>query len=101
MTKLFRDVRVELFLGRWNGAPVASSNLFLSNGIAGVFQVAVLPEFRRRGCGRRITLAPLLAAREEGAQAAILQATALGEPVYRRLGFRTLCALARYRLATL
>jgi GNAT superfamily N-acetyltransferase len=99
MTKVFRDERVELFLGRWNGAPVASSNLFLSGGIAGIYQVAVLPEFRRRGCGRRITLAPLLAAREEGARAAVLQATALGEPVYRRLGFRTLCTLARYRLA--
>jgi GNAT superfamily N-acetyltransferase len=99
MRKVFRDERVELFLGRWNGVPVASSNLFLSGGIAGIYQVAVLPEFRRRGCGRRITLAPLLAARGAGAQAAILQATALGEPVYLRLGFRTLCMLARYRLA--
>ena len=99
MRKVFRDERVELFLGRWNGASVASSNLFLSNRIAGIYQVAVLPEFRNRRCGFNITLAALRAARTKGAQAAILQATTLGESVYRRLGFRTLCKLARYRLA--
>jgi GNAT superfamily N-acetyltransferase len=99
MRKVMGSQGVELFLGRWNGAPAASSNSFLSDGIAGIYQVATLPEFRGKGCGRSLTLAPLLRAREAGARVAILQATALGEPVYRRLGFRRLCNLARYRLA--
>lgn len=98
MRKVMGSQGVELFLGRWNGAPAASSNSFLSDGIAGIYQVATLPEFRGKGCGRSITLAPLLRAREAGARVAILQATALGEPVYRSLGFRTFCSLSRYRL---
>jgi len=64
----------------------------------GIYHVATLPEFRRRGIGRSVTLAPLLTAKTLGARAAILQATAAGESVYRQLGFRTICTLGRYRL---
>jgi ribosomal protein S18 acetylase RimI-like enzyme len=99
MKPVLRSGKVRLFLARQDGAPAASATLYLSDGIAGIYHVATLPEFRRQGFGRSITLAPLVEARKEGARAAILQATALGEPVYRRLGFRTYCTLGRYRLA--
>jgi ribosomal protein S18 acetylase RimI-like enzyme len=99
MKPVLRSGEVRLFLARHHGAPAASATLYLSGGIAGIYHVATLPEFRRRGFGLSITLAPLAEARKAGARAAILQATALGEPVYRRLGFRTYCTLARYRLA--
>ncbi len=92
--------RLKLYLGRLSGRAAGSVTLFQSlDGVAGIYHVATLPEFRRRGIGRCVTLAPLVKARDAGAKAAILQATTLGEPVYRRLGFRTLCTLARYRLA--
>jgi GNAT superfamily N-acetyltransferase len=90
--------RMEFYLGRYEGRPAASSASFLSGGIAGIYFVATLPEFRRKGLGRSITLAPLLKARATGARGAILQASALGEPVYRRLGFQRYCAQGQFRL---
>lgn len=93
--------RLELYLARQDGQPAGSAtSYFSSDGIVGIYHVATLPEFRRRGIGRSVTLAPLLTPRALGARAAILQATAAGESVYRQLGFRTICALGRYRLAS-
>jgi GNAT superfamily N-acetyltransferase len=93
--------RLELYLARQDGEPAGSATTyFSSDGIVGIYHVATLPEFRRRGIGRSITLAPLLTPRALGARAAILQATAAGESVYRRLGFRTICTLGRHRLAS-
>jgi GNAT superfamily N-acetyltransferase len=91
--------RLEFFLGRCEGRPAASSAVFFHDGIAGIYFVATLPEFRRRGFGLSITFAPLRKARTAGARGAILQASALGEPVYRRLGFQRYCTLRQFWLA--
>jgi GNAT superfamily N-acetyltransferase len=90
--------RLEFFLGRYEGRPAASSASFYFDGIAGIYFVATLPEFRRKGLGLNVTLAPLRKARETGAQGAILQASALGEPVYRRLGFKKFSVHGQFRL---
>jgi GNAT superfamily N-acetyltransferase len=90
--------RLEFFLGRYEGRPVASSASFLFDGIAGIYFVATLPEFRRKGIGRIITLAPILKARDMGAHGAILQASALGEPVYRQLGFQRYSTMGQFGL---
>jgi GNAT superfamily N-acetyltransferase len=88
------------YLGRLDGQPVASSALYMGAGVAGIFTVGTLPEARRRGTGRAITLAPLLDARERGYRVGILSASRMGEPIYRRLGFQEYCRLAAYALAT-
>ena len=78
----------QVFLGRLRGRPVGSSVLFLSGGVAGVYFVGTLPGVRGRGIGRAMTVMALQAGRERGYRFGALQATAMGVPVYRRLGFR-------------
>jgi GNAT superfamily N-acetyltransferase len=90
--------RLEFFLGRYEGRPAASSASFLFDGIAGIYFVATLPEFRKKGIGRSVTFAPLQKAQGAGARGAILQASALGEPVYRRLGFKKFSVHGQFRL---
>jgi GNAT superfamily N-acetyltransferase len=85
------------YLALMDGQPVATSQVLLAAGVAGIYQVTCLPEARGRGIGTAVTLAPLLEARRRGYAIAILQASDLGFPVYRRLGFRDYGRLNEYR----
>ncbi len=82
------ELPIRSYLALLNGRPVGTSQLFLSAGVAGIYNVTCLPEARRQGVGAAVTLAPLLEARRRGYRASILQASSLGQGVYRRLGFQ-------------
>lgn len=76
-----------LFLGRVDGAPVATSILHMSNRIGGIYFVGCEEAYRGRGYGEAITWACVSAGVQRGATAASLQASDLGRPVYERMGF--------------
>ena len=84
------------YLALLNGKPVATSQLFTSAGVAGIYNVTCLPEARGQGVGTAVVLAPLLEAREMGYQVGILQASSMGYNVYRRIGFQDFGKLSLY-----
>lgn len=90
------DLPFRSYLALLDGKPVATSQLFLSAGVAGIYNVTCLPEARGQGIGAAITLAPLQDARAMGYDMAILQASDLGYRVYRRLGFQDYGKLSVY-----
>jgi len=85
------------YTGWMNDKPVATSLLFLSAGVAGIYSVATIPEARRKGIGALITQYPLLQARSMGYQIGILQSSEMGLSVYRSLGFKEYCKISMYR----
>jgi GNAT superfamily N-acetyltransferase len=72
------------------GQPVAVGiSVTISPTIVGLFAIATPPQHRRHGYGAAVTAMLLADARARGAEIAYLQASSMGEPVYRALGFET------------
>lgn len=81
------EAKFQFFWVRAGEEVAAVSMLALCEGLAGIYCVAVLPEHRNRGLGAYITAQPLRIAQEIGETVGVLQASTMGYPVYRRLGF--------------
>jgi GNAT superfamily N-acetyltransferase len=79
---------VSIYLAEAGGQPVSTATAWLGDGGVGIFSVATPPEFRGRGYGRAVTAKAVQAGFADGADIAWLQASPLGEPVYRAMGFR-------------
>ena len=74
-----------------DGAPAAAAQTLLSHGIAGVYWVGTVESARGRGLGEAVTRAVTNAAFDNGATANTLQASVMGEPIYRRMGYEEIC----------
>jgi GNAT superfamily N-acetyltransferase len=94
------DVPLRDWIAFLDGAPVAAAALFDGAGVAGIYNVSTVPEARSRGIGRAVTAAALAEGVARGLRTAVLGASELGYPVYRRLGFRDVSRLRSYASAT-
>ncbi len=84
------------FLARVNGEPAATCSLFLGAGVAGIYDVATVPDRRRRGVGSLLTWTVMNEGRSRGCRTSILHSSTLGLGMYRTLGFRDVCAIGQH-----
>jgi ribosomal protein S18 acetylase RimI-like enzyme len=96
MAGLGLDLPLRHYVGFMDGEPVAASTLFLGAGVAGIYNVATIPEARGQGLGSLLTLTPLREAQALGYRAGVLQSSEMGFSVYRRLGFEKVCMIDHF-----
>ncbi len=83
-------------LGLVDGEPVCTAAVVMSGELIGVYWVATLESHRGRGLGEAITWAAIEMGRRRGGTWCCLQASALGRPVYERMGFATPTEYVRF-----
>lgn len=90
------DPDIYLLLGEVDGVPVATSRAICAGGVVDITAVVTLPERRRHGYGTAMTWAAVAAGAARGCTAATLTATAMGYPIYLKMGFVPVCTLRGY-----
>jgi GNAT superfamily N-acetyltransferase len=70
-----------------DGTPLAGAMTVVTHGVAGVYWVGTIPEARGHGLAELCTRAAGNAGFDLGGRIAALQASPMGEPVYRRMGY--------------
>ena len=70
--------------------------MLLSHGIGGVYWVGTTPAGRGRGLAEACTRTVTNIAFDEGARMVTLQASPMGDPIYRRMGYRQIGSYALY-----
>jgi len=66
-------------------------------GAVGIYNVATVPRHQRSGCGEAVMRSALTRARQEhGIERTILQSTAQGFDLYRRMGYAVVTNVAVY-----
>ena len=82
------------FVVRERGEPASAAMTIVRDGVAWIGWVATLPNARGRGLGKLATSAATRGGFALGGRCASLEATKMGAPVYRKLGYRE---VLRYR----
>jgi len=80
---------VEGFVAYRDTHPASTALTIFSGEGAGVYWVGTANDARRRGLGELCTRLATNAGFARGAKVVTLQASPFGEPIYKRLGYRT------------
>ena len=78
------------FLAYLDGEPVSAAMTLVSHGVAGVYWVGTLDAARGKGLAWATTAAATNAGFDLGAELASLQASHMGESLYRAMGYETI-----------
>ncbi|MBS1857736.1 MAG: GNAT family N-acetyltransferase [Acidobacteria bacterium] len=81
------------FVAYVGGEPVATASVVEGGGVLGVYNVATLPEYQRRGYGECVMRHAIA---QFAASPVILQSTPAGLRLYQRMGFRRVATVAVY-----
>lgn len=95
MREAFRAPHIAVAVAYSGDSPISGALVLLSHGIAGIYWVSTPPEQRGRGLGEACTRAVTNIGFDLGARLVSLQASPMGDPIYRRMGF---VEVFRYRM---
>jgi len=85
------------YVGYLDGEAICTAATVVGAGVVGVYNVATLPGYQRRGYGEAVMRHALDRAREQtGLTRTILQSTAQGLPLYCRMGYEIVTRVAVY-----
>jgi GNAT superfamily N-acetyltransferase len=91
------NLNFNYYLGFFNGKAVAISILFKGRRAAGIFYIGTLQESRGKGIAKAMVNYLLNEAKNEGYNFSVLQASALGYPLYKKIGFKEYYVTNIYR----
>lgn len=89
-----------IYVGYADGGPVVSGLGWRTGRTIGVYSIATIPSARRRGYAAAMTARVVADGALAGCDAAALQASEMGRPIYERLGFRTVINYDAYEAAS-
>jgi len=78
--------------------PAAIGACIMAAGVPGIYVMATLPAWGRRGLGKAVLARILSEAKEEGHALIVLTASAQGYPLYRKFGFEHIFEYEVYRM---
>ncbi len=96
---LYSQSEVRFYIGIYNEKYVSVLLLYLIPEIAGLHAVSTLPEYRNMNFALTLSNRALLDARDIGYQYGVLQASSMGQSVYKKLGFKKYCDIITYSLS--
>lgn len=86
------------FLAYIDNNPVGCASVIYEAGVAGIYNVGTLPDYRHRGIATSLMASCMLDAIEKGYQYSILHSSEKGKKVYTRLGYEDFFTFKRYLL---
>jgi hypothetical protein len=93
---VLRAPHIVSVLATVDGRAAAAAMVMLTHGVGGVYWVGTTPAARGRGLAELCTRAVGNVAVDMGASLVVLQASVMGEPVYRRMGYREVTRYPSY-----
>lgn len=85
---VLRAPHIVSVLASVDGEACAAAMVILTHGIGGVYWVGTMPAARGKGLAELCTRIVGNVAFDMGARVVVLQASVMGEPIYRRMGYR-------------
>jgi len=88
----------QMYLARLDGTAVGMATLITDCGVATLQNLATIAGKRGRGVGTALTRHVMRAGRKRGLATGVLQASSMGQGIYRSIGFREVGRLIEYSL---
>jgi hypothetical protein len=94
--RVLTDTAASIVVAHRDGQAIATAMAYESDGVASIQWVGTVPAARAVGLGALVTVASTNLAFAHGASSVSLQASPMGESVYRKLGYETIYHYTEY-----